>query len=205
MFTPFEMEKQGAGCQPRLTPLLSQIPAVKPCFWRREPILPLMASGHRSPYTDEKAGRSEKREAWVGCGEAAMSPEGEEEHALCKKEVTMRYVDGYVIPIPKKSLKTYSRMAKAGAAVWMKHGALDYKECVGEDLQTRWGTPFSRLMKLKRGETVVFSWVVFKLRAHRDRVNANVMKEMEESCGMEEMPFDIKRMVYGGFEVLVEG
>lgn len=133
-----------------------------------------------------------------------MSPEGKE-HVLCKKEVTMRYVDGYVIPIPKKSLKAYSRMAKAGAAVWMKHGALDYKECVGEDLQTRWGTPFSRLMKLKRGETVVFSWVVFKSRAHRDRVNAKVMKEMEESCGMEQMPFDIKRMVYGGFEVLVEG
>ena len=116
----------------------------------------------------------------------------------------MRYVDGYVMPVPKKNLKAYARMARMGAKIWMKHGALDYKECVGEDLKTKWGMPFSRLMKLKPGETVVFSYVVFKSRAHRDRVNAKVMKEMEKMGDMKEMPFDIKRMVYGGFKVLVE-
>src|SRR3990172_2172353 len=116
----------------------------------------------------------------------------------------MRYVDGYVLPIPKKNLKAYIRMAKMGAEIWMKHGALDYKECVGEDLETKWGTPFSRMMKLKPGETVVFSYIVFKSRADRDRVNAKVIKEMEKMGDMKEMPFDIKRMVYGGFKVLVD-
>lgn len=116
----------------------------------------------------------------------------------------MKYVDGYVLPVPKKHLKAYARMAKMGADMWMKHGALDYKECVGEDLTTKWGMPFSRVMRLKPGETVVFSWVVFKSRAHRDRVNKKVMKEMEKMGGMKEMPFDVKRMVYGGFTVLVD-
>ena len=117
----------------------------------------------------------------------------------------MRYVDGYLLPVPKKNLKTYARMARMGAKVWMKHGALDYKECVGEDLNAKWGTPFSSMMKLKPGETVVFSYIVFKSRAHRDRVNAKVMKEMEKACEPMDMPTDIKRMVYGGFKVLVEG
>ena len=116
----------------------------------------------------------------------------------------MRYVDGYVLPIPKKNLKAYARMAEMGAKIWMKHGALDYKECVGEDLKTKWGTPFSKMMKLKPGETVVFSYIVFKSRAHRDRVNAKVMKEMDKMVDMKDMPFDVKRMVYGGFTVLVE-
>jgi uncharacterized protein YbaA (DUF1428 family) len=119
----------------------------------------------------------------------------------------MRYVDGYVIPVPKKNLKTYARMAKMGADMWMKHGALDYKECIGDDLDTKWGIQFPRMMKLKPDETVVFSYIVFKSKAHRDRVNAKVMKEMEKMekmDGMKDMPFDIKRMVYGGFKVLVE-
>jgi len=116
----------------------------------------------------------------------------------------MRYVDGYVIPVPKKNLNTYVRMAKMGAEMWMKYGALDYKECVGEDLKTKWGMPFSQMMKLKPNEIVVFSYIVFKSRAHRDRVNAKVMKEMEKMVDMKEMPFDVKRMVYGGFKVLVE-
>ena len=115
----------------------------------------------------------------------------------------MRYVDGFVIPVPKKNLKAYLRMARMGAKTWMKHGALDYKECVGDDLESKWGTPFPRLMKLKPGETVVFSYIVFKSRAHRDRVNAKVMKD-EKMGDMKEMPFDIKRMVYGGFKVLVD-
>jgi len=116
----------------------------------------------------------------------------------------MHYVDGYVLPVPKKNLNTYARMAKMGAKIWLKHGALDYKECVGEDLKTKWGMPFSRMMKLKPGETVVFSWIVFKSRAHRDHVNAKVMKEMEKMGDMKDMPFDVKRMVYGGFKVIVE-
>jgi uncharacterized protein YbaA (DUF1428 family) len=115
----------------------------------------------------------------------------------------MRYVDGYVLAVPKKNLKTYARMAKMGAKMWMKHGALDYKECVAEDLKNKWGMSFPKMMNLKPGETVVFSYVVFKSRAHRDRVNAMVMKEMEKMGDME-MPFDMKRMVYGGFTVLVE-
>ena len=116
----------------------------------------------------------------------------------------MKYVDGYVLPVPKKNLKTYIRMARMGEKVWRKHGALDYKECVGDDLKTKWGTPFPRMMKLKPGETVVFSYIVFKSRAHRDRVNAKVMKEMEKMCESKDMPFDLNRMVYGGFRVLVE-
>jgi uncharacterized protein YbaA (DUF1428 family) len=115
----------------------------------------------------------------------------------------MRYVDGFVIPVPKKNLKAYLRMARMGAKTWMKYGALDYKECVGDDLESKWGTPFPRLMKLKPGETVVFSYIVFKSRAHRDRVNAKVMKD-EKMGDMKAMPFDIKRMVYGGFKVLVD-
>lgn len=117
----------------------------------------------------------------------------------------MSYVDGYVLAVPEKNLKAYARMATMGAEVWMKHGALDYKECVGDDLETKWGKPFPKTMKLKPGETVVFSWIVFKSRAHRDRVNAKVMKEMDEKMGdTKDMPFDMKRMSYGGFKVLVE-
>ncbi|HOD35358.1 MAG TPA: DUF1428 domain-containing protein [Syntrophales bacterium] len=116
----------------------------------------------------------------------------------------MRYVDGYVLPVPKKNLKSYARMARLGKKMWMRHGALDYKECVGDDLKTKWGIPFPRMMKLKPGETVVFSFVVFKSRAHRDRVNAKVMKEMEGMGEPKDMPFDFRRMVYGGFKVLVD-
>ena len=116
----------------------------------------------------------------------------------------MKYVDGYVLPVPKKNLKTYIRMARMGEKLWRKHGALDYKECAGDDLETKWGIPFPRMMKLRPGETVVFSYIVFKSRAHRDRVNAKVMKEMEKKCGAMEMPFDVRRMVYGGFKVLVD-
>lgn len=118
----------------------------------------------------------------------------------------MSYVDGFVIPVPKKNLKAYARMAKEGAKLWMKHGALDYKECVGDDLQPKWGMPFPRLLKLKPGETAVFSYIVFKSRAHRDRVNAKVIKEMEKAGGPPMgMPFDMKRMVYGGFKTIAEG
>ena len=117
----------------------------------------------------------------------------------------MRYVDGYVLPVPKKNLKAYVRMARMGEKVWLKHGALDYKECVGDDLKTKWGLPFTRMMKLKPGETVVFSFIVFKSRAHRDRVNAKVMEELASTGAPKDMPFDMKRMAYGGFHAVVGG
>jgi uncharacterized protein YbaA (DUF1428 family) len=121
------------------------------------------------------------------------------------EEGHMRYVDGYVVPVPTKKLKAYVRMAQMAESVWRKHGALDYKECVGDDLETKWGVPFPRVLKLKRGETVVFSYIVFKSRAHRDRVNARVMKELAGLLSPKDMPFDATRMVCGGFKVLVGG
>ena len=118
----------------------------------------------------------------------------------------MAYVDGFVLPVPKKKLKAYLKMAQWGKRVWLKHGALDYKECVGEDLKVKWGPGFRRLLKLKAGETVFFSYIVYQSRAHRDRVNAKVMKEMMASGGEPtDMPFDMRRMAYGGFKALVEG
>jgi len=118
----------------------------------------------------------------------------------------MRYVDGFVIPIPKKNLPAYRRIAVIAGKVWRKHGALDYKECVGDDLQSKCGMPFPRLTKLRRGETVVFSYIVYKSRAHRDKVNAKVMKDprIANMGDPKDMPFDIKRMVYGGFKILVD-
>ena len=96
-------------------------------------------------------------------------------------------------------------MAEMGRKIWTKHGALDYKECAGDDMASKWGMlPFTKLMKLKPGETVVFAYIVYQSRAHRDRVNAKVMKEMNAAGGPPDMPFDMKRMVYGGFKTLVE-
>ena len=116
----------------------------------------------------------------------------------------MPYVDGFLIPVPRKSLQAYLKMARLGKKAWMKHGALDYKECVGDDLKSKWGTPFPILAKLKPGETVVFSYIVFKSRAHRDRVNARVMKDMAAMGDQPPaMPFDVKRMAYGGFKAVV--
>lgn len=115
------------------------------------------------------------------------------------------YVDGYVLPIPKKSVNAYRRMAQKAEKIWREHGALDYKECVGEDLDVQWGVTFPRQIKLKPGETVVFAYILFKSRAHRDRVNAKVMKDprLADSMDSKAMPFDHKRMVYGGFKVIV--
>jgi uncharacterized protein YbaA (DUF1428 family) len=117
----------------------------------------------------------------------------------------MPYVDGFVIPLPKKSIESYRRMARLGAKIWKEYGALEYYECVGDDLNVKWGMGFRRLAKLKPSETVAFSWIVYKSRAHRDRVNAQVMKDPRMNT--EEMkkaaPFDVKRMVFGGFKVLV--
>jgi uncharacterized protein YbaA (DUF1428 family) len=117
-----------------------------------------------------------------------------------------RYVDGYVLPVPKKNLKSYRRMASKAGKVWRDHGALEYRDCVGDDLNVKFGTPFPRGIKAKSGETVVFSWVVFKSRAHRERVNAKVMKDprLADMMDPKAMPFDSKRMAYGGFKVMVD-
>lgn len=117
----------------------------------------------------------------------------------------MAYVDGFVLVVPKRKLDAYKRLAKVASRVWREHGALDYRECVGDDLQSRFGLPFPRLAKAKRGEAVIFSWISYKSRAHRDRVNAKVMKDerITGACDPKDMPFDVKRMAYGGFKVIV--
>ena len=119
----------------------------------------------------------------------------------------MSYVDGFVLAVPKKKIAAYRRLAQKASKIWRGYGALDYKECVGDDLKVKMGIPFTRIVKLKPGETIVFAYIVYKSRAHRDSVNAKVMKDprVAEMCDPEDMPFDCKRMTYGGFKVLVDG
>ncbi len=117
----------------------------------------------------------------------------------------MPYVDGYVVPVPKKKVGDYRRMARKAGRIWREHGALDYVECVADDVKPGKLTSFPQSVKLKKDETVVFAWVVYKSRAHRDRVNAKVFKDprMNAMCDPGNMPFDAKRMFWGGFKVLV--
>jgi uncharacterized protein YbaA (DUF1428 family) len=117
----------------------------------------------------------------------------------------MQYVDGFIVPVPKKSLNAYRALARKAAKVWREHGALDYRECVAEDVKVGKWTSFPRSVKLKPRETVVFSWITYKSRKHRDRVNAKVMKDprIADMMDPKAMPFDGKRMIYGGFEVFV--
>jgi len=119
-----------------------------------------------------------------------------------------RYVDGYVLPVPKKNLGAYRKIAQMAGRIWRKYGALDYKECAGDDLNTKWSTiKFPKTVRAKRGETVVFSYIVFKSRAHRDSVNAKVMKDPfmnDPKYKDKPMPFDMKRVLYGGFNVIVD-
>jgi uncharacterized protein YbaA (DUF1428 family) len=118
----------------------------------------------------------------------------------------MSYVDGYVLPVPKKNLEAYRRMAQKSGKVWRDHGALEYIECVADDVKPGKHTSFPQSVKLKPAETVVFAYIVFKSRAHRDRVNAKVMKDPRLANMMDPkaMPFDGKRMFWGGFKVLVD-
>lgn len=120
----------------------------------------------------------------------------------------MKYVDGFVIPCPKKGVEEYRRIAKKAAKVWIEHGALEYFESVGEDLTQKFGIPFRKLTGAKPSETVIFAWIVYKSRKHRDAVNKKVMADprLAKMCGEngEAMPFDTKRMSYGGFDVIVE-
>ncbi|MBM3840065.1 MAG: DUF1428 domain-containing protein [Verrucomicrobia bacterium] len=116
------------------------------------------------------------------------------------------YIDGFVIPVPKKKIAAYRRIAAKAGKIWRELGALEYKECVGDDLRAEWAMPFSKGIKTKPGETVVFSYIVYKSRAHRDAVNARVMKDprIANMCDPKDMPFDCRRMLYGGFKAIVE-
>jgi uncharacterized protein YbaA (DUF1428 family) len=116
----------------------------------------------------------------------------------------MPYVDGFLVPVPKRKLPAYARISKKAGKIWREYGALDYKECVGDDLKVKGMTPFTKQVKLKPGETLVFSYIVYQSRAHRDRVNAKVMKDPRLNMDQEAMPFDMKRMLYGGFKVFVD-
>jgi uncharacterized protein YbaA (DUF1428 family) len=116
------------------------------------------------------------------------------------------YVDGFVVPIPKSKVDAYRRMAGKAGKLWKEHGALEYHECVADDVKPGKVTSFPQSVKAKRNETVVFSWIVYKSRAHRDRVNAKVMKDPRMSAmgDPNDMPFDTKRMFFGGFKTIVE-
>src|SRR6266496_5697940 len=117
----------------------------------------------------------------------------------------MSYVDGFIVPVPRKNLAAYRRMAQKAGKVWREYGALEYKEWVSDDVKVGKLTSFPRSVKLKPGETVVFSWVVYKSRAHRDRVLAKVMKDprLADMMDPKSMPFDGKRLIYGGFKLLI--
>ena len=117
----------------------------------------------------------------------------------------MPYVDGYLLPVPKTKVAQYRAIARKAGKIWREYGALEYRECVGDDLDTQHGTPFSKQLKLKPNETVIFAWIIFKSRAHRDRVNAAVMKDPRlGDMDPKSMPFDVKRMSWGGFKILVD-
>jgi len=117
----------------------------------------------------------------------------------------MNYVDGFVVPVPTKNLAAYRRMASLAGKVWREHGALEYIECLADDVKPGKYTSFPQSVKLKRGETVVFSWIVYKSRKDRDRINAKVMKDPRLAAMMnpKALPFDGKRMFWGGFKVMV--
>lgn len=115
------------------------------------------------------------------------------------------YTDGFIIPVPKRKLAAYLKMARKAAKIWCEYGAVDYKECVGDDLKAAFGLSFPKGIRAKSGEAVVFSWIVYKSKAHRDSVNKKIMKDprLAEMCDPNDMPFDCKRMLYGGFKVMV--
>jgi uncharacterized protein YbaA (DUF1428 family) len=116
----------------------------------------------------------------------------------------MSYVDGFVLPLPKKNVQAYRSMSKKAGKLWKEHGALEYIECIADDVKPGKVTSFPQSVKLKPNETVVFSWIVYKSRAHRDRVNKKVMADPRLTSMMDpkSMPFDGKRMIYGGFKTL---
>jgi uncharacterized protein YbaA (DUF1428 family) len=118
----------------------------------------------------------------------------------------MAYVDGFVLPVPKKKVAAYRSMARKAGKIWKKYGALEFRECMADDVKPGKRTSFPRSVKLKPSETVFFSFIVYKSRKHRDSVNAKVMKDpWITGMDMKDMPFDAKRMIFGGFKVVVDG
>lgn len=116
----------------------------------------------------------------------------------------MAYVDGFVLPVPARKLDAYRRMARKAGRIWKEHGAIEFRECAGDDLGNGTGVSFPGVVKARRGETVMFSWIMYRSRAHRDRVNAAVMEDPRIEKMVKAAPFDVKRMVYGGFRVVVD-
>jgi uncharacterized protein YbaA (DUF1428 family) len=117
----------------------------------------------------------------------------------------MAYVDGFIVAVPKKNLDACRRLARKAGKIWKEYGALEFKECVADDVKKGKWTSFPRSVKLKPNETVVFSYIVYKSRRDRDRINAKAMKDPRlGGLDVKEMPFDAKRMIYGGFKVLVD-
>lgn len=118
----------------------------------------------------------------------------------------MAYVDGFVVPVPKRKLSAYRAMARKAGKIWKEYGALEFRECVADDVKFGKRTSFPRAVQRKSGETVVFSYIVYRSRADRDRINKKVMKDkrLAESMDPRTMPFDAKRMIYGGFRVIVD-
>ena len=118
----------------------------------------------------------------------------------------MNYVDGFVVPVPRKNLAAYRRLSQKAGKVWREYGAIDYRECVGDDVKVGKVTSFPQSVKLKPGEVVVFAWITYKSRTQRDRINAKVMKDprLADMMDPKSLPFDAKRMFFGGFKVFVE-
>jgi uncharacterized protein YbaA (DUF1428 family) len=116
------------------------------------------------------------------------------------------YVDGFVLPVPKDKIETYRAIAEKASNIWKEYGALEYRECVGDDLEIKDMVSFLKISDAKPEETVVFAWIVYNSKEHRDEVNAKVMADprMNDMCGGGEMPFDCSRMAYGGFKTIVE-
>ncbi len=116
-----------------------------------------------------------------------------------------RYADGFLLAIPKRKLAAYVKMSKKAGKVWMEHGALEYRECAGDDMNIKMGVPFAKAAKAKSNEVVFFSWIVYRSKKHRDSVNEKIMKDprLEKMMDPNDMPFDMKRMSYGGFNIKV--
>jgi uncharacterized protein YbaA (DUF1428 family) len=122
-----------------------------------------------------------------------------------KQEIAMSYVDGFVLPVPRKNLAAYRKLASKAGKIWKEHGALQYVECVEDDVKPGKLTSFPQSVKLNRNEVVVFSFIVYKSRKHRDAVNAKAMSDKRfGNMNPAEMPFDSKRMIYGGFKTIVQ-
>lgn len=118
----------------------------------------------------------------------------------------MAYVDGFVVPVPRQNLDAYEKMSRACGAIWKEYGALEFRECVGDDVKPGKYTSFPQAVQLEEGEVAVFSWIVYESRARRDEINDKVMKDarMKPMMDANNMPFDGKRMIYGGFQMMVD-